>query len=141
MLRPDTAVLIDVANVAHYSGEPLDDVFWHPPQPASKPSFDRIMLVVDEAKRLGFAPLLIADTSLQYRIDKPGSYRAMLQKGLVEETPKADDLILGGLRAQRSDLPQAIAVDVAREVRAADEALSRVRSALQRAPVLCRQPY
>ncbi|HYC32865.1 MAG TPA: helix-turn-helix domain-containing protein [Gemmatimonadales bacterium] len=54
----------------------------------------------------------------------------ILALGQTAERPHANS------PADRSDLPQAIAADVAREVRAANEALARVRTTLERAGTL-----
>jgi hypothetical protein len=54
----------------------------------------------------------------------------ILALGQTAERPHADP------PANRSDLPQAIAADVAREVRAANEALARARTTLERAGTL-----
>jgi hypothetical protein len=54
----------------------------------------------------------------------------ILALGQTAERPQADST------ASRSDLPQAIAADVAREVRAANEALARARTTLERAGTL-----
>jgi hypothetical protein len=100
---PGTAargIVVDASNVARHDPDPLSL--------SATPRVATLLAMRDFLLRRGFFPvLLIADATLRYHVDDRAAYLALVERGLVRETPpgtSADETLIAEAREREAPL-------------------------------------